>query len=258
MDGRDVERLVELSLDGELEPSEEADFAARVKGSPLAREEARRVREYHLGLREKLREASRDTLTPPDLRARVVYRLRREVDQVRERTFPWGRAVAATLSVAVVALASWAGTTETLDPEDLVARHSRNRPPEIQSRGSGPTLARFLEPNLGYPVQVPQAVDPNVRLVGARLASIRNHDAAHVMYDHRGARISLFAFPKPRWVRPPEGFRSEVVRGREVILGQHRGYNVVSFAENELMYALVSDLDSEELVSIVAGFRPSN
>jgi len=258
MDGRDVERLVELSIDGELAPSEEADLAAHMNEAPHVRDEARRTKEFHLSLREKLRAASDDTLTPPNLRSRVVYRLRCEADEQRDRAFPWGRAIAATLSIAVVALASWANTAEPLDFEDAVARHSRNRPPEFRARGSLGELTHFLEPNLGYSVTVPQAADPQVRLVGARLASIRNHEAAHVMYDHRGARISLFAYPKPRRVRVPEEFEARIVRGREVILGEHRGYNVVSFTEGDVMYALVSDLDVQQLVGWVADFRPSN
>lgn len=258
MDGRDVEQLVELSIDGELAPSEEADLAVRLTESPVARDRAERTKHFQLGLRDKLREASRDTMTPPGLQARVVYRLRREAEAEHERTFPWGRATAALLGVAVVALGSWYSTAEPMDVDDLVGRHTRNRPPEFKARGSLADVHRFLQPNLGYAVHVPPTSERNLVLVGARLASIRNHDAAHVMYDHRGARVSLFAYPEPHRVRLPETFRVRHLCDREVFIGDHRGYTVVSFADAGVMYALVSSLDPEQLVSFAADFCPSN
>lgn len=259
MDGNDVERLVELSLDGELGPSEEADLAARITGSPEARDRALRTKRFQLGLRDKLREASRDCLTPPDLHQRVVYQLRREAERAPPRRgLPWGRAVAATLAVAVVVVAGWSTSAETLDTEDLVERHSRNRPPELRPRGSLDETHAFLRTHLGFAVQVPQVREPNVRLVGVRLARLRNHEAAHLMFDHRGARISMLAFAKPSRFRPPDDFSVRTVAGREVSLGQHRGYNLVAFEEGEVMYTLVSMLEPERLLSLVASVRPSN
>jgi hypothetical protein len=258
MDGDDVERLVELSLDGELGPSEEADLAAQITGSPEARDLARRTKRFHLGLRDKLREASKDTMTPPDLEHRVVYRLRCESEGAREARRPWGRAVVATLAVAVVVVAGWSTSAEVMDPEDLVERHSSNRPPELRPRGSLDETNQFLRSHLGFLVHVPEIREPHVRLVGVRLAQLRNHEAAHVMFDHRGARISMLAFPRPSRLRPPAGFTTRVVSGREVVVGQHRGYNLVAFAEGDVAYALVSVLDREQLLSLVSGFRPSN
>lgn len=258
MDGNDVERLVELSLDGELGPSEEADLAAQISGSPEAHDRALRTKQFHLGLRDKLREASHDTLTPPDLQHRVVYQLRREADGVRDARLPWGRAVAALLAVAVVVVAGWSSSAETLDTEDIVDRHSRNRPPELRPRGSLDETHHFLRAHLGFPVHVPELREPHVRLVGVRLARMHNHEAAHVMFDHRGARISMLAFPRPARFRPPEGFSTRVITGREVTVGQHRGYNLATFSEGDVMYTLVSVLDQDQLLSLVSGFRPSN
>ena len=258
MDGNDVERLVELSLDGELGPSEEADLAAQITGSPEARDLARRTKHFRVGLRAKLREASKDTLTPPDLHHRVVYRLRCEADDVREARLPWGRAIAATLAIAVVVVAGWYTGAEVMDVEDIVERHGRNRPPELRPRGSLEETHQFLRAHLAFPVHVPEIREPHVRLVGVRLAQLRNREAAHVMFDHRGARISMLAFPRPSRFRPPDGFGTRVVAGREVVVGQHRGYNLAVFSEGDVVYALVSMLDLEQLLSLLSGFRPSN
>jgi anti-sigma factor RsiW len=257
MDGQDVERLVELSIDGELAPAEEADLEAQINGSPQTREEAQRVKTFHVGLRRKLRAASQDTLTPPNLKSRVVYRLRCP-DEGTGLSRPWGRAVAATLVIAAVAVASWSSGQETVDVEEVVARHSSNLPPEVRARGSHERVRDFLDRNLGYPVQVPRIEERHTRLLGARLTSLGRSDAAQVMLDHRGDRISLFPLPRPSRFRPPPGFEPRVVHGRDVVVGQHRGYQLVLFADGEVVYTLVGTVEPNQLEALVGGFRPSN
>jgi anti-sigma factor RsiW len=115
-------------------------------------------------------------------------------------------------------------------------------------------VSRFLSAHLEYPVELPRFDEErsNVRLVGARLASIANRDAAYVMYDQRGARISLFAYPKPRRFAPPPGFGEREAHGRTLQVGTHRGYNVVTWLSGNTVYALVSEVDHDRLVELAA------
>lgn len=145
--------------------------------------------------------------------------------------------------------------------DETVARHSSNHPPEIragsltEAQAREAKVRRFLSKNLRYPVSVPNLErDASVKLVGARLSNLRDRDAAIVMYDHRGARVSLFAVPTSDF-GSPEGFERLRVGPRELLVGQRRGYNVVSWREGSLMYSLVSNVDSGELVRLVSMAR---
>ncbi|MGF1509341.1 MAG: anti-sigma factor family protein [Myxococcota bacterium] len=256
MDGREVERFVEFSLDGELEPGEAAELGARINESPEAKALFQRELQFRSRLKQSLRTASSDCQTPDQLKERVVARLRTE--DLGTRAPAWGRMLAVTLTVSALVVVSWSTSGPALDPEEPVAKHSQNRPPEYRPRSNLEEASRFFERHLGYPVPVPRLDQhhPHVRLVGVRLDNISNRDAAYMMYDHRGARISVFAVPKPRNEGrvAPASFISRQVGGRAVVAGQHRGYNVVSFDQGAFQYLLVSDVDRDELMELVAGF----
>jgi anti-sigma factor RsiW len=255
MDCREAERLADLDVDGEVQPSERGPLLAHLDACAPCRRRASGRAWFTAGLKAKLSEARSDTEAPVGLKSRIQGRLREE-DQ--RRGFPWGRALPATMVVGALAIVSWAWPTErAFDPEEAVARHSRNLPPEVLARSREAEVHRLFEKNLAYRVKLPRLPgrDADVRLVGGRLSSIDNRDAALVTYDARGARISLFAYPKPDHLAKPASFEEVEVLGRPLLVGRHRGYNVVAWEEDDLLYSLVSDVDGPELVRLAASHR---
>lgn len=163
--------------------------------------------------------------------------------------------VPASLALGAIATLSWSiSSGPTLDPEEHVAHHSRNLPPEVRAR-DGERLQQLFKKNLRYPVRVPRLsrpTHPNVQLVGGRLSHIENREAAYIMYDDRGARISLFAYPVEGRISMPKSFRQRSVGKRQMMVGKHRGYNVVAWESGDVLYSLVSDVDPGELVELAA------
>ena len=131
-------------------------------------------------------------------------------------------------------------------------------PPEVRARGSHVRVRDFLDRNLAFPVLVPRISERHTRIVGARLTSFGRGDSAQVMLDHRGDRISVFPMRRPRRFRPPPGVEPRVVHGREVVVGRHRGYQLVLFPDGEVVYTLVGTVEPNQLEALVGGFRPSN
>lgn len=251
MECRDIERLAELSLDGEIDVTDKADLEAHLVKCPGCKQTVSRRNFYQSQLRAKLQSSTDDMQIPAALRARIATNLQHEAHT--SSGVPWRRVLPVSVVVAAALLVIWSPQSEaTLDPEDPVRRHTKNLPPEVRARGSEREVHRFFEKNLAYRVAVPRPQTPrsNVRLVGARLSNIDNQDAAYVMYDHRGARISLFAYPKPRRFAMPSGFEERVVHGQPLLVGQHRGYNVVTWSQGQTVYSLVSDVDPSELIDL--------
>lgn len=249
MDCREAERFSDLSLDGETEPSEQAAFDAHVTSCGRCSERFHAQSWYQNNLRQKLQESS-DRLEPPsNLKVRITAQISEE-----RRPLPWATPALVAAGLAAVAGFTWSQAGGGLDPEEPVARHTHNLPPEVRARGDVMEVSRFLSAHLEYPVELPRFNEQssNVRLVGARLASIANRDAAYVMYDQRGARISLFAYPKPRRFEPPPGFTEREAHGRTLQIGTHRGYNVVTWLSGNTVYALVSEVDHDRLVELAA------
>ena len=84
------------------------------------------------------------------------------------------------------------------------------------------------------------------------MANMDDRDAAHVMYDHRGARISVFASPRKRALAKPASFHRKVVDGRPFYVGRHRGYTVVATQRDDVLYRFVSDVDGPQLVRLAS------
>jgi anti-sigma factor RsiW len=251
MDCREAERFVDLRLDGEIEPSEGALLEDHLARCSTCRSSFQVKGAFLAHVREKLHEAAEQERTPPGLRTRIVARVNAASPAER---FAWGRAVPATLGISMIAVLSWSWTSgPPLVPDETVARHSINLPPEVRAGDVG-RVQSFLQQNLRYPVAVPrfEHSNPNVKLVGARLSSFDDREAAYMMYDHRGAKLSLFAYPKPHRFSKPNDFREVQAGARTLLVGQRRGYNVVAWENGDVVYSMVSDLDPRELVDLAA------
>ena len=73
-----------------------------------------------------------------------------------------------------------------------------------------------------------------------------------MMYDHRGARLSVFAYPHHgKGGLDARGFQRQRAGERDVYVGQRRGYNVVSWRDRGMNWSMVSDVDPGELVHLV-------
>lgn len=258
MDCRDAQRFVQLRLDEEIEPTDCVQLDLHLEDCSSCRCGLEREAWFQAQLELRLREAiSRQEHTaPPSLRDRIRCELRNEAI---ESAFPYGRAVAASFAVAILAGLSWGATSSPARLyDDTISRHSSNLPPEIRALSNDEDeVHHFLQRNLRYQVQVPRAGSSElpVRLVGARLSNIRDRDAAYVMYDHRGAKLSLFAYPSQESLADISGLERRVVSGRELYVGSSRGYHVVSWKDRDLLYSLVSDVDPSELVQLAASMR---
>jgi anti-sigma factor RsiW len=254
MECRDTGRFSQLLLDDEIDAGDALELDTHLASCAACRAEVHAESLRHEAIRARLREGQARVRAPADLAVRV----RRDLAEVHaEARFPWGRAMAAAVGVGMVAVLSVGSISapDTRLVEEAVTRHSRHLPPE--ARGESDEVQRFLRTNLRYPVAVPRfdRAGRPVRLVGARLSSIDDRDAAYMMYDHRGARLSVFAYPRPSTAEP-RGLERREVGGRVVYVGRRNGYNVVNWHERDLEYSLVSDADPGELVQLVSHSAP--
>ena len=254
MECREAARFVQLRLDDEIEPVDCMQLDRHLDGCPRCRDVVESELWIQSGVRAKLADAHRkvDARPPPKLRAQILAAAN---DEAAGGRTPVGRAFAACMAMSVVGAMGWSATaSDTAFVEETVARHSRNLPPELRA-GVADTdrIDRFLQRNLRYSVMVPRLSATNMptRLVGARLSNIGKQDVAYMMYDHRGARVSLFAYP-PAGAPVPDGFRQQKIGDRVVLVGQRRGYTVVSWRARDLEYSMVSNVDPGEMVHLAS------
>lgn len=135
--------------------------------------------------------------------------------------------------------------------EDVVDRHWREHPVEV----SGPPtqVASWFRGKLEFPVRPIEFEQPDVRLVGARISSVRNREAAAFFYDVHGRRVTVMVFEGAGPVR--HVIHQTRVEGRGIMYGRARGYTIPVVEHGGLTYAIAGDLDSRALLHLAATAR---
>ena len=249
MDCKEIERLMELRLDGQLDSAEHADFEDHLRQCASCRRKVEAQAWLQCQIRAKLREGSTQRV-PCSLRARIRTTARRH-----ERSqYKWTRSVPVTLGLAAVVLLSWRPQSST-EIDVAVTRHTENLPPEVWApMGNEEPVKAFLRHNLRRDFSIPKAQKSPTRLLGARLVHVQNDKAAaHLTYMHRGNRISILAYPSDNLNLAPD-FEWRQVNGHNFAFGRRRGYKLVTWSDDALVYSMVSNLDERELVKLVNSF----
>ena len=250
---RDLSSFLPAYVDGEVQGSETTDIEDHLTGCP----ECRREVSVQEGLKAAVRRAG-PALAPVELRESVREKLR-DAEGPPGRWDSFLRNPAGVgLAAAAVGAAVWflaGGLTHSVVPrspllEDGIslALHGRQLP--LDYTGSDASAVQdWLEKRLPFAARVPRL--PNGSLQGVRLSHLHSHPAALVAYDlpRTGSRVSLVIVDDPEEASLPGTARQ--VADRQVWLSRSRGYNVVSWKTNEIVYQLISDLDEQDVLQLV-------
>lgn len=120
---------------------------------------------------------------------------------------------------------------------------------EIASSDAGVVQAWFQE-RLGFALRLPSLRDPSLQ--GGRLCSLQGRPAALVIYQRPQCRVSLFVLDGSD-VQLPDA-QLIALDGKRCLVDARKGYNAVLWKERGLLYGLVSDLRSAELLQMAAQF----
>ena len=131
----------------------------------------------------------------------------------------------------------------------MVAKHQSRLPIEVS--GGSDQIKQWYVDKVDFPVRPPQLCrDVACSLRGGRLASIGEHQAAYLVYDVHGDKVSVFIFDAND--TSIETRRKTVIGNREVYFDQEHGYNVALFRDHGVGYAIASDLDQEQMLKMVS------
>jgi anti-sigma factor RsiW len=255
MDCPEMERSIDAYLDGEFDVRERTEADLHLEACPRCRTLADERR----GLRDALRAKLREAMNAPAPAGRAPQELRKRIEGAlaRRRRPLWRRAlspipistVAACAAGALVVLVTHGGDDALV--EAAVRSHHRALPLEVLASvgGEGPMLAWFAD-KLDFNPAPPRFRADGVRLLGARLAHLREWPAAYIRYELPRGQAGLFIVDDPKGRFDASG--REVRLGRQVVrLGAARGYNVAVWRDHEIVYSLVSDLDEAALYELV-------
>lgn len=252
IDCSELERLLPAYADGEFaDGTESAEIEAHLSDCPGCADEVA----AHLAFRTFLHEKAGENRVgaPSTLRDRIRKDVARERAKDQVRRFSLYSAVAAGL-VAVASAGYIFAENRSEEPElvllDAVDKHARALPVEVTPAGGD--VEGWFRGKVDFRVRAPRFRSPKApRLVGARLANVRDRQAAYLVYggEDSSRRTTLLVFPGS--IEVPDGHKTHV-GGRDVVMANQRGYNVAVWQQQGIVYSLVSDLDEKDMINLVS------
>jgi mycothiol system anti-sigma-R factor len=244
MSCRELDSFVLPYLDGELEAEERADIERHLTECPACAAHVHYEAAFRDTLRSRVRQSLEGQRAPDRLRERVRHGIRAE--RRRANAVRWATGGAAAAAVAVVVAGSvWTlkqGQRERL-VRDAAARFYKP-PPAFDLPFPGHAAAEaFSAAQLEHGVRLP--LIQNAVVKGARVSNIVDKPAVFVAYDVPAPagevrRANVYVIDDSRGDVPAD-------RLPAVELANERGVNVVVWRDNEIVYALASDLQESDI-----------
>jgi len=249
---REFESFLPAYVDGEFDAYERAAVESHIEECPVCRRAVR----IQSAMKEAVKRAA-PAVAPIELRRSVRLALRDE----EPRGSRWDGVLRNPRSVGLLAAAVGAavwflagGMSHPLFPtrhhsglvDDGIALHRRGLPLDYTASDVG-SVQQWLD----FAARVPR-FRQGPALQGVRLSQLHSRSAAALSYSvpqAEGRRVTLLIVDDPDDGDPPGSVRR--LPGREVWLSRSRGYNVVSWRTDEIVYSLISDLDESDVLQLV-------
>jgi len=251
---REIETFLPAYVDGEFDAYERAEVESHLAGCAACQHAVR----IQAALKEAVKRAG-PAIAPIELRQSVRMALLDEElpgsrwDDLLRNPRSVGL-VAAAVGAAVWFLAG--GMSHPFFPhrhgfvDDGIALHQRGLPLDYTASDVS-SVQRYLQGHLDFAARVPR-FRQGPALQGVRLSQLHSRSAAALSYSVSQAdarRVTLLIVDDPDERDPPGTVRR--VADRQVWLSRSRGYNVVSWRADEIVYSLISDLDENDVLQLV-------
>jgi anti-sigma factor RsiW len=249
---QECERYLPVFLDHALEVKESLDVQAHLQSCLACHDRAAGERRLRIFVRQFL-----DVPPPPEeIKQAMILRAMQDERQgwwqtylpvpVRLRDFAMGMATAAILSLVVYGILPdlWPDR----DIQKVVYEASlaygthveQHMPLEVVS-ADDIKVTQWLNSHMGKHIKMPCITDTATQLLGGRVCRILDRKSAALVYQHRGVPLMLFAFHGEHMSLPSQQM-PWYVSGRPVVMWQRNG----------VVYSMVGDMHSEDLMKVAA------
>ena len=252
---REIESFLPAYVDGEFDAVERAEVESHLLDCAACQHAVR----IQSAMKDAVKRAA-PAVAPIELRQSVRLALRQEEPPGSRWDAVLRNPRSVGLLAAAVGAAVWflaGGMSHPIFPrnhsglvEDGIALHRRGLPLDYTASDVG-LVQQWLSGRLDFAARVPR-FRQGPALQGVRLSHLHSRPAAALSYavpQAGGQRVTLLIVDDPDDGDPPGSVRR--LPGRQVWLSRTRGYNVVSWRTDEIVYSLISDLDESDLLQLV-------
>jgi anti-sigma factor (TIGR02949 family) len=266
----DYKPLVHVYVDGEFDERDVFEVELHLEGC----ESCRNLTRHESKMRGQFKASFELDRTPEDLKARLMGRLeavaKAEAGQAVESLEPsenpssgqvWilGPLAAAAAAAALLIIFWDAPAQPGFEPivEESVNWHRKNLPIEVTGP-SGDRVKTWLRPKVDFPVRLPKferTGRQEVSLLGARLSNVRERQAAYVVYEVDGNKVSVMLIDGRRAGNRLKAKVTPAARRHFDSVAPafytNNGYNVAVIKDNGVTYSITSELPREDMVQLV-------
>ena len=264
-----VQKYLHSYLDGELGADVSLEIEKHITDCARCRQQMEFEILFIDRVRSELRKNSPDT---SELEEKIKQRLslerkRRNETKTMKKIALIGLAASIVLGISIILQSSLSGKKELPPinyPEEIVKTHSHPMPLEI-SNANETEVAKWFEGKLDFPVTPPRfSPDENLKLVGARLSRFKEKDAAQLVYDLNGHKVTFIIFDPGNDAEKLE--KQNVSRkDRRVVplpksngwITTHRGYSVGFFTRRGIAYTMATDADEKDAMRLLSNISMS-
>lgn len=251
----DFAPFIDTFIDGEFDELEQAEAQAHLDDC----EQCRQRVEQQARFKQHFKASLSAERAPEHLRLNINKLLEQELAQQKSATPNAARQygliaapLIAALSLAFIlpsfTIAPAASSQQLPIVTQPVEWHRGNYPLEIQS-SQPQEITRWFSDKVDFPVRIPQLQDKDAKLVGARLAHIQDRRAAYLLYDVRGARLSVMMFQGDGLTVPSDKVRK--IADRDVALINAKGYDVAVMQNQGITFTMTSELPEASFISMM-------
>jgi mycothiol system anti-sigma-R factor len=242
-----VRRFVDTYLDGEFAEADRVEFEQHLEQC----DDCKRYVRGQADWKAAVKAAAPREQAPAALRNRVQRAIAREKSPAAlVRRLPNKRWAARVLPVAAAlgVLGTLVVSRVSFTPvaADVIAKHRRALPLEVA--GDPASIAKWYQDKLDFRFKAPDL--PKAALRGGRLSSVGDKQAAYLVYDVAGNKVSVMVFDASDL--PFEAQHKRMIGNREVWFDEGRGYNVALYRDRGVGYAIASDMDSDKMYELVS------
>lgn len=232
--------LLDAYVDGELDLAGEFFVQRHVRECEACLIEIENMRALTSAMKDKALRFE----APERLKSNLQTAIHTAIPVARRSSPVWRRAAVLAVAVLVVVL-TWAvnmqrtaAAEERVVVTEIISSHVRSMMAEhitdISSSDSH-TVKPWFGGRLDYSPPTKDLADQGFRLIGGRLDYLENRPVAALVYQRRQHYINLFVWPTS----------DTSIRADDHLTRQ--GFNLVHWADSDMTYWLVSELNSVEL-----------
>jgi anti-sigma factor RsiW len=223
-------------VDLELPSAEQRDFEAHLRGCQACSAEALARQR----LKSQTRLAGKRFVPSAEFEKRMQGRT-----AAKRRTWNWFPALAATATLAILALSVFAVWKQRSAGQELasqlvdqhVATMASVNPVDVLSNDSH-NVKPWFQGKVPFSVEMPNLEGSQFTLVGGKVSYVQQNPAAHLIFAVRQHRISVFVMRETR---------ETAALGEQNTPSRRLGFNTQSWTEDGIRYFAISDVNPQDI-----------